>query len=152
MDQRVETVLQSTYRQALYLWIGLSLSLTLFFVQSQLVFVKGKPLPTSQLEWVFTGLGAVTFLMGLVFFKYYLAIRKSRILRMPVNDRKQTILLAFVFQFVLFETLGLYGVLLSVLTQNTMKAFPFVVFAYVGFLLALPKKIKIKEFFLGSEI
>ncbi len=66
---------------------------------------------------------------------------------MAERDRKQTILIAFVLQFILFETLGLYGVLLSVLRQNTWKAIPFVVMAYVGFALAFPKKEKIEPYF-----
>lgn len=147
MDQRADGIVKSTQRQAFYLWVGLSLSLTLFFVQSQLIFVKGDPLPTSRLEWVFIGLGVSTFLLGVFFFKNYMALRKKSLLKMPMKDRKQTLLIAFVFQFVLFETLGLYGVLLSVLTRNTLKAVPFVLFAYIGFFLARPKMEKITPFF-----
>ena len=146
-DSKKEDFVWSTRRQALYLWVGLNLSLTLFFVQSQMFFVKANPLPTSQLEWVFTGLGLITFLLGFLFFKNYMALRKKQVLLMPEKDRKQTILIAFVLQFILFETLGLYGVLLSVLRQNTWKAIPFVVAAYVGFALAFPKKEKIEPYF-----
>lgn len=146
-DSKKEDFVASTRRQALYLWVGLSLSLTLFFVQSQMFFVNANPLPTSQLEWIFTGLGVVTFLMGFFFFKNYMALRKKQLLLMPEKERKQTLLIAFVLQFILFETLGLYGVLLSVLRQNTLKAVPFVVAAYVGFALAFPKKEKIEPYF-----
>lgn len=147
MEHSQNEIIESTRRQALYLWVGLSLSLTLFFVQSQMFFVKANPLPTSKLEWIFTGLGLLTFLLGYFFFKYYTEIRKPRLLKMPFNDRKQSLLTAFVMQFVLFESLGLYGVLISVLTQNTLKAIPFMVFAYLGFFLAFPKKEKITPFF-----
>lgn len=143
----IDEYLTSTKRQAFYLWCGLSLALTLFCVQSQIIFVKSKPIPSSNLEWVLTGLGVATFLMGFFFFKNYTALRKSQIMRMPFKDRKQTILIAFVFQFILFETLGLYGVLLSVLMQNSLKAIPFMIFAYLGFILAFPKSEKIEPFF-----
>ena len=148
MDERKTETFESTQRQAFFLWIGLSLALTLFFVQSQMVFVKGEPLPTSRLEWVFIFLGLVTFLLGYFFFRNYTALRKKSLLKMPMKDRKQSLLVAYVFQFVLFETLGLYGVLLSVLTRNTTKAIPFVVFAYIGFYFARPTREKIKEFFI----
>lgn len=147
MNQDAKTYLSSTRRQALYLWAGLSLALTLFFVQSQMFFVKGSPLPSSQLEWVFAALGIVTFVMGYLFYRNYTALRKNRILRMPFKDRKQSLLVAFVFQFILFETLGLYGVLLSVFTKNTWKALPYIFFSYIGFYLAFPREAKIKEFF-----
>jgi F0F1-type ATP synthase membrane subunit c/vacuolar-type H+-ATPase subunit K len=147
MEQNATEFTKSTQKQALYLWAGLSLALTLFFVQSQLVFVRTEPLPSSSLEWVFSGMGVATFLLGLVFFKNYLALRKKALLRMPFKDRKQSILIAFVLQFVLFETLGLYGVLLSVLTQSTMKAIPFLLFAYLGFYLSFPKEKKVAPFF-----
>ena len=142
-----ESIIESTKRQALYLWVGLSLSLTLFFVQSQMFFVKGTPLPSSGLEWVFIMMGFVTFIFAYLFYNLYTRARKSQILKMPMKQRKQSLLVAFVLQFVLFETLGLYGVLLSVLTQNTFKAVPFVVAAYLGFLLSFPKRRKIHPFF-----
>lgn len=144
-------IIQSTRRSALYLWSGLSLALTLFFVQSQLVFVKREPLPTQQIEWMMVGLGVVTFLFGLVFFKNYTRLRRTQLMKMPFAERKQTLLVAFVFQFVLFETLGLYGVLISVLTQSTEKAVPFILFAYLGFYLSFPRKKKIEIFF-KSEV
>jgi len=141
------TIVQSTRRSALYLWSGLSLALTLFFVQSQLVFVKREPLPTQQIEWMMVGLGVITFLFGLFFFQNYTKLRRTQLMKMPFAERKQTILVAFVFQFVLFETLGLYGVLISVLTQSTEKAVPFILFAYLGFYLSFPRKEKIEAFF-----
>jgi predicted transporter len=147
MDQESEEFVNSTCKQALYLWAGLCLSMTLFYVQSQIVFVKRDPLPSSQLEWVMTLLGILTFTMGLLFFRNYMALRQNRIMRMPYKDRKQSLLIAMVLQFVLFETLGLYGVLLSVWTQNHLKALPFLFFAYVGFYLSFPKKDKIRVFF-----
>ncbi|MEM7645444.1 MAG: hypothetical protein AAF203_00930 [Pseudomonadota bacterium] len=147
MENKTDAIVASTSKQALYLWAGLSLSLTLFFVQSQLVFVKANPLPSSQLEWVLSVLGFLTFLMGYFFFDKYTGLRKKQILKMPFEDRKQSVLIAFVFQFILFETLGLYGVLVSVLTQNTWKAIPYVVSAYLGFIIAFPKKQKITPFF-----
>jgi branched-subunit amino acid transport protein len=147
MRQESKEIILSTYRQALYLWVGLSLSLTLFFVQSQIVFIKASPLPTSKLEWIILVIGIVTFIFGLLFFKNYLSLRRNKILKMPFSERKQNILMAYVLQFILFETLGLYGVLISVLSQNTLKAVPFVVFAYLGFVLAFPKKEKINPYF-----
>ena len=147
MDKQKRDLVKETYRQALYLWGGLCLALTLFFVQSQVVFVKGKPLPTSQLEYVFSGLGVVTFLMGYFFFNNYTSLRKNYLMKMPVDQRKQNILVAYVIQFVMFESLGLYGVLLSVLTKNSWKALPFMVFAYLGFGVSFPKKHKISSFF-----
>lgn len=155
MDKERQTFIDGTRRQALYLWIGLSLTLTLFFVQSQRFFVKGKPLPTEGIEWTFTAIGCVTFIFGLVFFKNYTKLRRKQIEKIPFSDRKQIILTAYVIQFVMFETLGLYGVLLSVLTQNTMKAVPFVAFAYLGFLISFPKVQQIKPFYrqpLKSEL
>ncbi len=146
MDQ--ESAIKTTLRQALYLWSGLSLALTLFFVQSQMFFVKTSPLPSSDLEWYFIGLGIITFLFGFLFFKNYTKLREKKILRMPYPDRKQTLLNAYVFQFLLFETLGLYGVLVSVLTQNTLKAIPFIVFSYLGFVLSFPKKKQIEPYFI----
>lgn len=137
----------STRKQALYLWAGLCLSMTLFFVQSQIVFVKQDPLPSSQLEWIISVLGVITFLLGLFFFKNYMALRKSRILKMPLKDRKQSVLIAFVFQFILFETLGLYGVLLSVWSQNTLKALPFLLFAYFGFYWSFPRTESLRPYF-----
>lgn len=147
MDPQNIDIIESTRRQALYLWVGLSLSLSLFFVQSQMFFIKAKPLPTSGLEWVFIGLGIVTFALGYFFFKYYTQLRKEGLMKLPLNDRKQSLLIAFVMQFVLFESLGLYGVVISVITQNTLKAVPFVIFAYLGFYLAFPKRNKIAPFF-----
>ena len=151
MASETQSTLIGTQKQALYLWSGLSLALTLFFVQSQIVFVKADPLPSSKLEWVFSGLGLITFLIGVLFYKNYLALRKRALLRMPLKDRKQSVLIAFVLQCILFETLGLYGVLLSVLTQNTWKALPFILFAYIGFYLAFPKKEKFTTFFPEPE-
>ena len=151
MDQENIEMLKSTRRQALYLWSGLSLSMTLFFVQSQVVFVRREPMPSSRLEWVFTALGAVTFLLGFFFFKNYTKLRKKRFLKMPLKDRKQSLLIAFVLQFVLFETLGMYGVLLSVWTQSTLKAVPFLFFAYIGFFIAFPKLGKIEPFFSSPQ-
>lgn len=148
MEAEDQNYLISTRKQALYLWAGLGLSMTLFFVQAQVVFVKREPLPSSKVEWALTGLGVATFLMGYFFFKNYMAIRKNRILKMPYKDRKQSILIAFVLQFILFETLGMYGVLLSVFTQSTLKAIPFMFFAYLGFYLSFPKKDKIEPFFM----
>ena len=92
-------------------------------------------------------MGLVTFLFGYFFFDKYLGLRKKALLRMPFNDRKQTLLMAFVLQFVLFETLGLYGVLISVFTQNTWKALPYVVCAYLGFFMSWPSEKKIHPFF-----
>ena len=146
-----EEIVRSTWRQALYLWVGLSLALTLFFVQSQMFFINSKPAPNSKIEWLFWGLGLVTFLFGLLFFKYYTRFRKKRLDWMPPEERKQTLLVTFVIQFVLFETLGLYGVLVSVLTQNAIKSLPFIVFAYLGFILVFPRKEKIKVFFADSS-
>lgn len=150
MNSESVKLINETRRQALYLWVGLNLSLTLFFVQSQMFFVTASPLPTSSLEWVFSGLGLITFVFGFVFFKNYTSLRRLRLMKMPFAERKQSLLVAFVLQFVLFETLGLYGVLISVLTQNTMKAIPYILFAYVGFILAFPKKEKIEPFFKGG--
>ena len=146
-----EEIVRSTWRQALYLWVGLSLALTLFFVQSQMFFINSKPAPSSKIEWFFWGLGFVTFLFGLLFFQYYTRFRKKRLDWMPPEERKQTLLVTFVIQFVLFETLGLYGVLVSVLTQNATKSLPFIVFAYLGFILVFPRKEKIKVFFVDSS-
>lgn len=147
MSEERESFIANTKRQATYLWTGLSLSMTLFFVQGQIVFVKGKPLPSSNLEYVISALGAVTFLIGFFFFKNYMALQKKRLAKMPFKERKQSILVAMVLQFVLFETLGLYGVLLSVLTQNTWKAVPFLLFSYFGFLSAFPKRSLIEPYF-----
>ncbi|MCB0379103.1 MAG: hypothetical protein KDD33_11480 [Bdellovibrionales bacterium] len=145
-DSRDDFV-QSTKTQALYLWIGLCLALTLFFVQSQMFFVKTDPLPSQSLEWVFAFLGLVTFLFGYFFYRAYISLRRKQIMQLTLPDRKQSVLVAFVLQYVLFETLGLYGVLLSVLMQNTVKAIPFVLFAYLGFVLSFPKKEKIQALF-----
>ena len=76
-----------------------------------------------------------------------MALRKNRILKMPLRDRKQSILIALVLQYVLFETLGLYGVLLSVWTQSGLKAIPFLLFAYFGFYRSFPRRDKFAEFF-----
>ncbi len=142
-----DQMLDSTRKQALYLWAGLCLSMTLFYVQSQIVFVKTEPLPSSRLEWIISILGVITFILGWVFFKNYIAIRKNRILKMPLRDRKQSLLIAIVLQYVLFETLGLYGVLLSVWTQSGLKALPFIAFAYLGFYRSFPKKDLFAPFF-----
>lgn len=147
MDQDLKNAIDNTRRQALFLWGGLSLTLTLFFVQSQRFFVKGDPLPTARIEWIFIAMGLVTFLFGYFFFSNYTKLRKDKIARMPVNERKQSLLVAFVLQFIMFETLGLYGVLLSVLTRNTWKAVPFLLFAYIGFLSSFPRRDKIAVFF-----
>lgn len=151
MDSDASGFIETTRRQALYLWAGLSLALTLFYVQSQIIFVKGDPLPTSQLEWIFACLGAATFLMGYFFFKNYTKLRKPKLMRMPFKDRKQSLLIAFVLQFILFETLGLYGVLLSVLTRNSWKAAPYILFAYIGFYTAFPRRKSVADFFMDSE-
>ena len=147
MEKTGDQIIGETHRQALYLWAGLCLALTLFFVQSQIVFVKGEPAPTAQTEWVFSGVGIVTFLMGLLFFRNYTGLRRLQWLKMPFAQRKQNLLVAYVIQFILFETLGLYGVLLSVLSKNTWKAVPFMVFAYLGFILSFPKKSQLDLFF-----
>jgi|GEM_PF-2277857 len=142
-----ETVLKATGRQALYLWTGMLLAMTLFYTQSQIVFVKGEPIPASAFEWPLVFLGAITFLLGLFFFKNYTKARKRALESAPYSDRKQTLLIAVVYQCLLFETLGLYGVFLSVLTQNSLKAIPFVVAAYIGFAVAFPRRERLAEFF-----
>lgn len=147
MAKDPSSIIQSTKKQALYLWVGLNLSLTLFFVQSQMFFVKGNPLPSTQLEWIFIIMGLLTFIFAYLFYSFYTKARKNQIRQMPEAQRKQSLLVAFVLQFILFETLGLYGVLLSVLTQNTWKAIPFVVAAYIGFVLSFPRVAKIRPFF-----
>lgn len=76
-----------------------------------------------------------------------MAIRKNRLLKMPFKDRKQSLLIALVLQYILFETLGLYGVLLSVWTQSGLKAVPFMLFAYIGFYLSFPRKNLFKPYF-----
>lgn len=139
--------LESTRRSALYLWAGLSLALTLFFVQSQVVFIKGEALPTQRIEWALVLLGLVTFLFGFMFFRNYTRVRRQALLTMSWPERRQTLLVAYVLQFILFESLGLYGVLLSVLTQNTEKAVPFILFAYLGFYLAFPRRKQLEPFF-----
>jgi hypothetical protein len=146
-DNRI--YLQKTRKVAIYLWSGLSLALTLFFVQSQIVFVKTDPLPSQKAEWGLVGLGILTFLFGFFFFKNYTSLRRDQLLRMPLEQRKQSLLVAFVLQFILFESLGLYGVLLSVLTQSSEKALPFIVFAYLGFFFAFPRQAKLEPFFKG---
>jgi FtsH-binding integral membrane protein len=143
------TYLQKTRKVAIYLWSGLSLALTLFFVQSQIVFVTTDPLPSQKAEWGLVGLGILTFLFGFFFFKNYTSLRRDQLLRMPLEQRKQSLLVAFVLQFILFESLGLYGVLLSVLTQSSEKALPFIVFAYLGFFFAFPRQAKLEPFFKG---
>lgn len=152
MDSEAQEFLEGTQKQAFYLWTGLSLSLTLFFAQSQIVFVKSEPLPSSGIEWVFSFVGLLTFLLGYFFFDQYTKLREKKIFKMPYAERKQTILVAFVLQFVLFETLGLYGVLLSVLTQNSMKAVPFLIFAYLGFVRRFPRKEVIAPFFRSGSV
>ncbi len=147
MQKENQDMLKSTRKQALYLWVGLGLSMSLFYVQSQIVFVKSEPLPSSSLEWVVSILGLLTFTLGMLFFKNYMALRKNRILKMPLKDRKQSVLIALVLQYVLFETLGLYGVLLSVWTQSGLKALPFLLFAYIGFLASFPKQKTFEPFF-----
>ncbi len=147
MTPENEQMLESTRKQALYLWAGLCLSMTLFYVQSQIVFVNRSPLPSSNLEWIVSVLGVITFVLGLLFFKNYMALRKNRILKMPLKDRKQSVLIAMVLQFILFETLGLYGVLLSVWTQSGLKALPFLIFAYFGFFKSFPRKKRIVPYF-----
>jgi F0F1-type ATP synthase membrane subunit c/vacuolar-type H+-ATPase subunit K len=147
MDSENKQFLESTRKQALYLWAGLCLSMTLFYVQSQIVFIKRSPLPSSRLEWMISFLGLITFVLGLLFFKNYMALRKSRILKMPLRDRKQSVLIALVLQFILFETLGLYGVLLSVWTQSSLKAIPFLLFAYIGFYWSFPRRALLSDFF-----
>lgn len=147
MDSENEKFQQSTQRQALYLWSGLLLSMTLFFAGTQVAFIRGEPLPSSQLEWILATLGGVTFVMGLVFYKNYLALRKNRILTMALNDRKQSLLIVFVLQFILFESLGMLGILVAGLTQSTLKGVPYLLFAYVGFYFAFPKKDKITPYF-----
>ena len=47
----------------------------------------------------------------------------------------------------MFETLGLYGVLAGVFTQNGLKALPFLAAAYVGFFLRFPKRQQVEPFF-----
>ncbi len=148
--ERSDEIIKGTWKQALYLWTGLNLALTLFFIQSQMFFVRSRPLPHSRLEWFFSGLGFITFLFGLLFFKYYTKLRTKRFLMMSFEERKQSLLVVFVVQFILFETLGLYGVLVSVLTQSTLKSLPFIVLAYLGFVLSFPRKKKIRTFFSES--
>ncbi len=147
MDSEKQDFVMSTQRQALYLWVGLGLAMTLFFAGTQVAFIKSKPLPTSNLEWFFTAIGLITFLLGLGFYKNYLALRKNRILKMPFADRKQSLLIVFVIQFVLFESLGMLGILVSGLTQSTLKGVPFLIFAYLGLYIAYPKKEKIEPYF-----
>ncbi len=146
-DKKNRNIIQSTWRQALYLWVGLNLSLTLFFIQSQVFFMNSGPFPHFRLEWIFSVLGFTTFLFGLLFFKYFTTLRMKKLRMMTPEERKQSLLVAFVVQFVLFETLGLYGVLLSVITQNPMKSLPFIISAYLGFIVTFPGKGKIRVFF-----
>ena len=147
MEGKNEKIIRETWRKALYLWSGLSLCLTLFFVQSQMFFIRSKPLPYSRLEWVFSVLGVMTFFFGLTFFKFFTKLRIKKFRLMTAVEVQQSLLFVFVLQFILFETLGLYGILLSVLSQNGLRSLPFIVFAYLGFILAFPKKKKIEPFF-----
>ena len=151
VEENDKKLAQDTQRIAMFLWLGLIFAMTLFYVQSQIVFVKGSPLPSNPLEWVLVFLGALTFLFGFYFFKNYTRVRSKEIRSARPKDRKQSLLIAFVFQFVLFETLGLYGVLISVLTQNSLKALPFIAAAYIGFFLSFPKKRIIDPFFIRSR-
>lgn len=149
-EEQREALFQSTCRQATYLWVGLLLAMTLFYAQSQIVFIKEGPNGASPFEWPLIFLGALTFWVGLYFFKNYTKVRARALGKAEYGDRKQTLLVAFVFQFILFETLGLYGVILSVLTQNSWKALPFVFASYLGFLVAFPRRKVIAPFFGGA--
>ena len=142
-----QEVLLSTRRSALYLWVGLVLAMTLFYVQSQTVFIHSSPVAFVAFEWTLVILGFLTFLFGYYFFDKYVEIRKKALLQAQFKDRKQTLLMAFVYQYILFETLGLYGVVISVFTQTPGKALPFVLCSYLGFLMAFPRKRKLAPFF-----
>ena len=142
-----EETLQSTKKPALYIWVGLLLAMTLFYVQSQTVFIHSSPVSFSTFEWVLVALGIATFLFGYFFFDKYTGPRKKALLQADLKDRKQSLLMGFVYQFILFETLGLYGVVISVFTQTPAKALPFMVCAFLGFFISFPKQKKLKPFF-----
>lgn len=136
-----------TKRRALYLWLGFLLAMTLFYVQSQVVFVHGPPRPVYTAAVVLSLVGLLTYGFARLFFKYYTKNKREEWRRLQSKDRLQQILVAFVLQWVLLETLGLYGVLLSVFGQNEVLALPFMGAAYYGFWKSFPRKEQISPFF-----
>jgi len=136
-----------TQKSAVYVWLGLLLAMTLFYVQSQLVFVHGPARQATVMTVVLFVLGGITYLLASAFFDRYALLKWEDWRRLNGSDRKQQILVGFVFQWILFETLGLYGVLLSVFRQDKVWALPFLVLAYIGFLRSFPRKHKLTPFF-----
>ena len=84
--------MNSVHKQAVYLWCGLTLALSLFFVNTQIFIRPLKPLPMDQLEWIFALLGLITFTFGVLFFKGYMALNKASWKKMNPTQRGQGIL------------------------------------------------------------
>jgi len=142
MEDISELVIR-TKKSALYVWMGLLLAMTLFYVQSQIVFIHGSPRRAPTMTVALGILGVLTFLLASAFFDRYSLSKKEDWKRLKLEDRRPEILMGFVFQWILFETLGLYGVLLSVFTQDKVWAVPFIALAYIGFWRSFPKESKI---------
>ena len=69
---------KETHRMALYMWFGLLLAMTLFFVQGQLVFITEEPRPSSKMEWMLVGLGLITFYFWSALFSQLYRCAKKR--------------------------------------------------------------------------
>jgi len=80
-----------TQKSAVYVWLGLLLAMTLFYVQSQLVFVHGPARQATVMTVVLFVLGGITYLLASAFFDRYALLKWE--------DWRQTKFGPFLFSF-----------------------------------------------------
>lgn len=144
--------MNKTLRTARYIWIGIGLSLALFFAQIWKMLggeLAWNPNPT--VDSIFVFISAIVFAYAFFFLNGYLKLRKAEILRGTNTDKYSVLLLAYVIQFLLFETVGIFGLLLSIFSHSAVKSIPFVIASYVGLIIFFPKQDHIKNFYRGDR-
>lgn len=133
---------------ARYIWVGICLSLALFFSQSWKMAGGFSPIKLQpSKDIIFVSLGLISFFYGKFFFNKYLELKERNFLKKATEKEKTNlVLLSFTIQFLIFETVGILGIILSLFTINAVKSIPFVLLSYFGLWQAFPKKNKIPAF------
>lgn len=141
----------SLTRSGRFVWAGIFIQSVLFSFYGLHYFLSNT-LATHRI-WpviVFSLLAVFTFFYATHFFSKYTQLRFQKIISLPEKNRKESLMLALVIQFLLVQFICILGILLSVFQQHFLYVYPFFVAFCIGMWKSWPQQKWFEKFY-GAE-